>query len=60
LEKIAKAKRAGNMAQVGEHLPSKHNALGSNSTITTLKRREDIEALELKSAITELQIYIYT
>jgi hypothetical protein len=37
-KKITKAKRAGNIALVEEHLPSKYEALSSNPT-TTKKRR---------------------
>jgi hypothetical protein len=41
---IIKAKRAGGMAQVTGHLPSKHKALNSNNrTIRKRKRKKEKE-----------------
>jgi hypothetical protein len=37
IQKIAKAKRTGDVAQVEGHLPSKHKALSSNSS--TVKKK---------------------
>jgi hypothetical protein len=37
--KITKVKRAGEVAQVGEHLPSKHKALISNTSTKKKKKK---------------------
>jgi hypothetical protein len=39
-QKMTKAKRAGNVAQVVEWRPSKHNALSSNSN--TAQKRDEV------------------
>jgi hypothetical protein len=41
-EKYLKRKRVGDMAQVAKHLPTKHEALSSNST--TYKRKKKFKA----------------
>jgi hypothetical protein len=55
--KKTKAKRAGSMAQVVEHLPSNHEALSSNSSINNKTKQKYIH-IYIHTHI--LYLYIYT
>jgi hypothetical protein len=41
ISKIAKAKRAGGLAQAVKYQPSKYKALSSNSSIAKIKKKAD-------------------
>jgi hypothetical protein len=48
--KLKKEKeRAGRVAQVVEHLPSKCEALSSNSSIVKKKKKDEVKIMQIKS-----------
>jgi hypothetical protein len=49
IPKITKAKRAGGMTQVVEHLPSKHKAPSSNPSTTKRKRQSVVQVCYVPS-----------